>query len=93
MVEVSNELIYQLTLEIQAEQKAARLRTDAGFEKLTQSVGTIAESMVSLRKQVQHLADRMDKMTTNMRMASLAVDQHTARLDRIEARLDHHDAE
>ncbi|MBV8401728.1 MAG: hypothetical protein JOZ58_24645 [Acetobacteraceae bacterium] len=87
MAEVSNELIYKLMLDIQAEQKTMRAHIDAGFadiraeqEALSVKVGTIADSMVSMRKQ-------MDDQTTSTRLIAVAVDEHSHRLERIEKKL------
>ena len=88
MAEVSNELIYKLMLDIQAEQKAIRANMERGFadiraeqEALSAKVGTIADSMVSMRKQ-------MDDQTTSTRLIAVAVDEHSHRLERIEKKLD-----
>jgi hypothetical protein len=76
MVEVSNELIYKLMLEIQA-----------GQEALTHKVGTIATSMVSVMKRLDDLDARMQAMSKDMHLVTLAVDDHTHRLEQIEKRL------
>jgi hypothetical protein len=49
----------------------------------TRKIGTLAESVVSLRNEVHGLR-------TDVRMVALAVDEHTARLDRIEGHLGLH---
>jgi predicted nucleic acid-binding Zn-ribbon protein len=76
MVEVTNELIYKLMLEIQAEQKTMR----AEQKELALKVGTIADAMVSVNK-------RLDDLTTSTRLIAVAVDDHSHRLDRIEKQL------
>ena len=63
-----------------------------GFAKLSteqaltsHKIGTLAEGMVSMRQSIEGLRN-------DMRMVSLAVDEHTTRLDRIEVRLNLPDA-
>jgi hypothetical protein len=77
MVEVSNELIYKLMLEIQAELKDVRAEQQVTSAK----IGTMAASMVSMSKQIEDL-------TTSTRLIAVAVDDHSHRLDRIEKKLD-----
>jgi hypothetical protein len=71
-----------------------QLRTEMqeGFAKLTTEqaltslkIGTLGEGMVSMRESIEGLRN-------DMRMVSLAVDEHTTRLDRIEVRLNLPDA-
>lgn len=87
MVEVTNELIYKLMLEIQAEQKAMRADTQVEQKamrdeqkELALKVGTIADAMVSVNK-------RLDDLTTTTRLIAVAVDDHSHRLERIEKKL------
>jgi outer membrane murein-binding lipoprotein Lpp len=87
MAEVTNELIYKLMLEIQAEQKAMRAAIHAEQEVLTAKVGTLAEGMVSMRKQIDGLRDDVHALRTDVQMIAIAVDQHTTRLDHIEKHL------
>lgn len=89
MPEVSNELIYQLMLEIQVEHKAARSEQ----QLMSRMIGTIADGMVSIRKRLDGIDERLDAMTKDMHLVTLAVDEHAHRLERIEARLNLHDAE
>jgi chromosome segregation ATPase len=88
MAEVSNELIYKLMLDIQAEQKALRANIEASFadtraeqDALSAKVGTIASAMVSINKQ-------LDDLTTSSRLIAVAVDEHTHRLDGVGTRLE-----
>jgi hypothetical protein len=53
--------------------------------RTSHKIGAMAESMVSMSRQIEGLR-------TDMRMVALAVDEHTTRLDRIEASLHHHNA-
>jgi septal ring factor EnvC (AmiA/AmiB activator) len=55
-------------------------------------IGTLAESMVAMRRQIDDLRTDIHGLRTDIQMIAIAVDQHTARLDRIEARLNLHDA-
>ena len=75
-------------------QHLRQIRTEMleGFAKLTSEqaltshkIGTLAEGMVSMRQSIEGLRN-------DMRMVSLAVDEHTTRLDRIEVRLNLPDA-
>ena len=79
MVEVSNELIYKLMLEMQAEQGV--IRTEQ--ELMSRKIGTIADGMVFIRKRldgIDHRLDsldaRMDAMNKDMHLVTLAVDDH-----------------
>ena len=84
MTEVSNELIYKLMLEIQAEQKAARAGQEAIQTELTavrEGQNVLASGMVSMRKQ-------MDDLITGTRLIALSVDDHTHQLGDIKTRLD-----
>jgi len=88
MAEVSNELIYKLMLEIQAEQKAMRADIHAEQEALTHKVGTMATAMVSMTK-------RLDDLDASNRLIAVAVDDHThqiagmnTRFDQIDTRLE-----
>jgi len=53
----------------------------------SRKIGAMAEGMVSIRKRLDDLDARMDTMSKDMHLVTLAVDEHTTRLDRIEARL------
>jgi predicted nucleic acid-binding Zn-ribbon protein len=78
MVEVTNELIYKLMLEMQAEQKAMRgdMQTlQAGQEavrdelaNLNDTTRALAKSNVSIRREISELKDRMT-------ILSVAVDE------------------
>jgi predicted nucleic acid-binding Zn-ribbon protein len=78
MVEVTNELIYKLMLEMQAEQKAMRgdIQTlQAGQEavrdelaNLNDTTRALAKSNVSIRREISELKDRMT-------ILSVAVDE------------------
>jgi hypothetical protein len=81
---VTNELIYKLMLEIQAEQKASRAGQEVIHAELTavrEGQNVLASSMVSMRKQ-------MDDLTTGTRLIALSVDDHTHQLGAITTRLD-----
>lgn len=59
----------------------------------SRKIGAIAEGVVSIRKRLDDLDARMEAMHADMHMVTLAVDEHTIRLERIETRLNLHDAE
>jgi len=69
MAEVTNELIYKLMLDIQAEQKATRAdmqAMQAGQEAIRDELATLndtaralAKSNVSIRREISELKDRM----------------------------------
>jgi hypothetical protein len=91
MGEISNELIYKLMLDIQAEQKQARAEQEA----LTHKVGTVATSMLSMMKRLDDIDSRMvvfsqrqQEATNTIHLVAVAVDQHTHQLDTISARLE-----
>jgi uncharacterized coiled-coil DUF342 family protein len=63
-------------------------------ELMNRKIGTIADGMVSLRKQLDgvdqrldNLDARMETMTKDMHLVTLAVDEHAHRRERIEERL------
>jgi hypothetical protein len=65
----------------------------------TEKIGTLAEGMVSMRKRIDDLDKRVEVLDSHIqglrgdvRMIALAVDEHTARLDRMEHKLSLHDA-
>jgi hypothetical protein len=69
-----------------------RAEMQEGFAKLTteqaltsHKIGTLAEGMVWMRQSIEGLRN-------DLRMVSIAVDEHTTRLDRIEVRLNLPDA-
>lgn len=66
------------------------IRTE--LAELGRKVGVLAESMVSMRTQIAELRSDVHGLQTDLRMVAIAVDEHTVRLDRIEARLNLHDA-
>lgn len=80
------------------------IRAELGENTL--KIGALAESMVSMRrdindlgkrvdnldKRVDHLTGSIDALRADMRMIAIATDEHTRRLDRIDARLRLHDA-
>jgi hypothetical protein len=59
----------------------------------SRKIGAIAEGVVSIRKRLDDLDARMEAIRADMHMVTLAVDEHTIRLERIETRLNLHDAE
>jgi hypothetical protein len=63
-------------------------------EVMSRKIGTIADGMVSIRKRLDgidhrlgQLDARMEAMTKDMHLVTLAVDDHAHRLERIEQRL------
>jgi len=74
----------------------AALRTEIqqGFALTHGKIGTLAESIVSLRKRVDDIAEEVGQvrldlvgLRADVRTIAIAVDQHTTRLDHIEQRL------
>jgi capsule polysaccharide export protein KpsE/RkpR len=80
MGEVTLELIYKHMQAEQAEIKAELAAVRAEQETTSAKIGTLAASMVSMRKQI-------DDLTTTTRLIAVAVDDHSHRLDRIEKTL------
>ena len=58
----------------------------------TDKIGALAEGMVSMRKRIDDLDTHIQGLRGDMRMIAIAVDEHTTRLDRIEHKLNLHDA-
>jgi len=65
----------------------------------TGKIGALAESMVSMRKRMDDFDTALSRMDAHIqglrgdvRMIAMAVDEHTTRLDRIEHKLNLHDA-
>ena len=65
----------------------------------SRKIGALAEGMVSIRKQGDEINKRLDRiehqidgLRGDMHMVTLAVDEHTVRLDRIEGRMNFPDA-
>jgi hypothetical protein len=50
----------------------------------SRKIGAIAETMVSMRKQLDHMSHSIDGLPTDIQTVALAVDEHTTRLDRID---------
>ena len=80
MGEISLDMIWKRLADMQVGQQA----TDA-------KIGTLAESMVSMRKRIDDIAQEIGglrgdvrSLRGDVRMTAIAVDQHTTRLDRIE---------
>ena len=77
-----------------------QLRAIRAEQALTNDkIGTLAEGMVSMRKHIDDLdkrvgglSDRIEGLRGDVRMIAIAVDEHTTRLDRIEHKLNLHDA-
>jgi len=72
---------------------ALRGQMQAGFDNLTKKVdgldhkvGAMAQTMIGVQKDIRQL-------TNSVGTLGAAVDEHTHRLDRIETRLNLHDAE
>jgi chromosome segregation ATPase len=55
-------------------------------------IGALTESMVSMRARIDDLYGHIQGLRADVRMIATAVDEHTTRLDRIEHKLDLHDA-
>jgi len=62
-------------------------------EVMSRKIGTIGDGMVSIRKRLDGIDERLDAMTKDMHLVTLAVDEHAHRLERIETGLNVHDAE
>jgi chromosome segregation ATPase len=83
MGEVSLDMIWKRPADVQAGQQA----TDG-------KIGTLAESMVSMRKRIDDIAQEIGEMRgdvrslrADVRTVAIAVDQHSQRLEEIEKRL------
>jgi predicted nucleic acid-binding Zn-ribbon protein len=90
MAEVSNELIYKLMLDIQAEQRQMRAEQDV----ISQKIGTTAETLVGIKREISVINSRLDSLEvsiqrihTDIGTLAVAVDEHTRRLDLIEKHL------
>jgi outer membrane murein-binding lipoprotein Lpp len=69
-----------------------RKEMQEGFTLINSKIGTLAESMVTMRKQITELQTDVHALRSDVQMIAVAVDQHTTRLDRIESLLPHHNA-
>lgn len=85
MADQADNLVLDILREIRVEQEAMRQEFRADISELNLKVGTLAQSMVSMRKDINGLEDAVRGMGNDMRVIALAVDEHTHRLDRIEA--------
>ena len=88
MTEQPDNLVLEMLRVIRAEQ-----------EETNHKLGALAQSMVSMRKDIGGVENRMEKLENRMekledavqgaradvRMIAMAVDEHTQRLDKIEA--------
>jgi|HubBroStandDraft_4_1064222.scaffolds.fasta_scaffold1976651_1 predicted nucleic acid-binding Zn-ribbon protein len=80
MGEISLDMIGKRLDDIQAEQKAMRADLQKGFATLTEKVEGMAQTLVSVRRDVRTLQGDVATL-------SVAVDGHSRRLERIEQRL------
>jgi chromosome segregation ATPase len=62
-----------------------------GFALINNKIGALAEGMITMRRRLNDIDHRLDHMgqniaglRTDMQTVSLAVDQHTTRLDQME---------
>ena len=85
MAEQTDNLVIEMLRAIRAEQESMRMEFRTDIAELNLKVGTLAQSMVSMRKDINGLEDAVRGMGNDMRVIALAVDEHTHRLDRIEA--------
>jgi hypothetical protein len=83
MTEQAENLVIELLRAIRKDQAETNLK-----------IGSLAESMVSMRKDINGLETRIGSLEiavqgvrADMRMIAIAADEHTHRLDKIEARL------
>ena len=77
MSESSDNMVLELLRAIRAEQA-----------DMSSKMGAMAQSMVSVRKDINRLDETTQGLRADVRMIAIAVDEHTQRLDKIEARLD-----
>jgi hypothetical protein len=92
MAEPDNLVLEQLRL----------MRADIGTMKdeLGRKIGALAESLVGIKKDIRIVDSRLDALDVSVHRIgqdigtlALAVDEHTHRLERMEDRLNLHDAE
>lgn len=81
MTDQPDSLVLELLRAIRAEQQEMRHEMTETNAKL----GTLAQSMVSMRKDIGKLDEAVQGLRTDVRMIAIAVDEHTNRLDKIEA--------
>jgi len=81
MAEQPENLVLEMLRAIRSDQDSMR-REQA---EMSTKIGVLAQSMVSMRKDINGLEDAVRGMGNDVRLISLAVDEHTHRLDRIEA--------
>jgi peptidoglycan hydrolase CwlO-like protein len=82
MVEITNELIFQVLKEVQSGQTALRaevteLRGEVSV--INRKLGVVAENLNSMRQDLH-------KLQNDVQVIALAVDEHSHRLDALEAR-------
>ncbi len=69
----------------QAEMRAEQAEMRAEQAEMSAKLGSMAQSMVSMRKDIGRLDDAVQGLRADVRMIAIAVDEHTNRLDKIEA--------
>ena len=87
MTKSPDNLVLELLRSIRTDQTAMRSEMTALRDETNRKIGALAESMVSMRKDINVLTDSVNGMRAEIRMIALAVDEHTQRLDRIDAHL------
>ena len=58
--------------------------------EMSAKIGAMAQSMVSMRKDINSLESAVQGVRADVRMIAIAVDEHTNRLDKIEAHYNPH---
>ncbi len=81
MVEQTDNLVIEMLRAIRSEQESMRREQT----EMSAKIGVLAQSMVSMHKDINGLEDAVRGMGNDMRVIALAVDEHTHRLGRIEA--------
>lgn len=95
MTDQPENLVIEILRTIRSDQTEIRAEIQGLRSETNLKIGTLAESMVSMRKDINGLITRMGSLEiavegvrTDIRMIALAVDEHSRRLDGVESRLD-----
>ena len=80
MAEQPDNIVLEILKSIREDQSSLRSEMSGLRAEVNLKIGTLAQGMVSLTNTVEGLR-------TDVRMIALAVDEHTHRLDKIEAHL------